>query len=221
MNKQNLHGLFFVPPIDQNFIGHIAAEIWKDQIYFPYLNGRKDLTIIDAGFNVGIFSYYASQFAKKIYAIEPSKEHVEVGKYMLDFNKITNVETFQFALSIKDDEGVLTHYSNKTMYSLYPNVTGTITNTGGEKVKLKKIDTFFKEQNIEHVDFLKLDVEGVEFEILGSESFKNVSPKIDCLVVEVHNYSNRNPSQIIQSLQLNGYQVQQIQNDAILFVAKR
>jgi FkbM family methyltransferase len=123
---------------------------------------------------------------------------------------------------MKDDEGELTHYSNTTMYSLYSNIKGSesLKVTGKEPVKLKRLDTFFKEQKIEHCDFMKLDVEGVEYEILGSDSFKNVSDKIDQLVVESHTYSGRHPSQIIDALKLRGFEVSQIPNEAILFHAK-
>ena len=222
---KDIKGLFFRNALD-NAVGHIAAEIWKDYIYHPFFENKKDLTIIDAGANVGFFSFYASEFAKTIYAIEPAAEHIEVLKHMVQYNKLENIiKPYQFALSIKDDDGELTHYSNTTMFSLYPNIVGMSKNglkeTGKEAVKLKRLDTFFKEEKIEHVDFLKLDVEGVEFEILGSDSFSNVASKIDQLVVEIHNYADRNPQQIIDALRLNGFEVLQIPNDAALLYAKR
>ncbi len=220
-----IHGLFF-RDARYNAMGHIVAEIYKDAIYEPFLYGRKDLTIFDLGANVGVFSYYASQYAKKIYAIEPSKEHLEVLNKTIEFNNLQGIVTpYNFALSIKDDKGKLSHYSNTTMYSLYENLaTGNNTGlqkTGEEDVSLKRLDTFFREENIEHIDFMKMDVEGVEYEILGSDSFSKVAPKIDEIVIEVHSYSGRNPNQIVDSLKLNGYEVSQIPNDALLLHAKR
>ncbi len=220
-----IKGLFF-RDAKYDAIGHIIAEIWKEYIYYPFLNGKKDLTMIDAGANAGFFSLYASEHAKTIYAIEPASEHIEVLKQMIAFNKLEDiVKPFQFALSIKDGKDYLTHYSNTTMYSLYNNLTEgnstPLTKTGNEPTVLKRLDTFFKEEKIEHVDFLKLDVEGVEYEILGSDSFTKVSDKIDQLIVEVHAYSGRNPSQIVDALKLRGYEVLQIPNDALLFVATK
>lgn len=197
------------------------AEIYKDAIYLPALSGKKDLTIIDAGANIGIFSYFASQFAKKIYAIEPSQEHFEVLQYMIKYNKLDKVTPFKFALSMLDkSEEALSHYSNKTMFSLYGNIaennTTGLVKTGIENVELKRLDTFFKEQKIEKCDFLKLDVEGVEYEVLGSDSFANIADKISQMVVEVHGYSGRNPQQIVDSLESRGFEVKQIPNDALL-----
>jgi FkbM family methyltransferase len=220
-------GIFFTEPIESNALGHQMAEVYKDGIYYPYFQDKKDLTVIDCGANVGLTSFFFSHYAKIVYSIEPSSEHIEVLKYMLAQNEITNVKPFQFALSIKDDVGELTHYSNKTMYSLYqtlaslPGSVGNLQVTGKEPCKLKRIDTFFKEENIEHVDFMKLDCEGTEYEILGSDSFKNVAPKIDKILVEVHAYSGRHPNQIVESLKNNGYKVSQIPNDTLLLVGER
>lgn len=221
-----LNAIFFNSPIEANAIGHIVAEIFKDGIYYPFFNGKKDLVCIDAGANVGIWSYFAARYSKLIYAIEPSTEHYSVLQECLRYNKIEDkVKTFQFALSIKDDEGELTHYSNTTMFSLYANLadngTGGLAQTGKEPVRLKRLDTFFKEEKIGHVDFLKLDVEGVEYEILGSDSFSNVSDKIDNMIVEVHSYSGRHPQQIVDALNLRGFEVVQIPNQALLFFAHK
>lgn len=220
-----MNGLFWEGDINAYFLGHQAEEIFKSRIYDPYVYGRKDLTIIDVGGNLGLFTIYAQPFAKQIYTIEPSGEHIKVINKMVEFNEFKNVRVCQFALSSKDGEEKFYHYNNKTMYSLYGNIAqtpgSTVVATGEEIVKLKRLDTFFKEENIEHVDFMKLDVEGVEFEITGSDSFKNVASKIDTIVCEVHTFSGRNPNQILDAFKNNGFKVKQIPGDATLLVATR
>src|SRR6266404_5092756 len=101
----DIKGLFFRDG-RYDAIGPIVAEIWKEFIYQPYLNNKKDLIIIDAGANQGFFSLYASEFAKTIYAIEPSVKHIEVLKEMIRYNKLEDIVLpRQFALSIKDNKG--------------------------------------------------------------------------------------------------------------------
>ncbi len=224
---QNLNGLFFVPPIEQNFIAWILEEIYKTRLFEPYLPKVKEgSVVIDAGANLGLTSYYFSSRFDKVHAIEPATEHMDVLKYMLDYNKITNVIPHKFALSMIDSpKEKFYHYSNKTMDSLYGNLainnnTG-LAQTGFEDVPLKRLDTFMKENNIEHVNLLKMDVEGVEFEIFGSESFANVADKIDHIVGEIHSYAGRNPSQIADALKMNGFSFQSIPHDANLFVASK
>ncbi len=224
---QNLQGFFFVPPVEQNFIAHILEEIYKTGLYYPFIPKTKEgSVVIDAGANIGLTSYFFSQHFDKVYAIEPAQEHLDVLNYMLEYNGIKNVIPCKFALSMIDSpKEKFYHYSNRTMNSLYGNLainnnTG-LQQTGSEEVELKRLDTFMKENKIEHVDLLKMDVEGVEFEIFGSDSFANVADKIDTIVGEMHNYSGRNPNQIIDALKMNGFEFQAVQHDAHLFIATK
>jgi FkbM family methyltransferase len=218
-----IQGLFFRPPLDSNCWGHIFEEIYKTGLFNPVIPEKKEGTVvIDAGANLGLASYYFSSRFEKVLSIEPSSRHFEVLNYMLDYNKITNVKPFQFALSNKDGESEFYQYTNRTMDSLYGNLeNANLKITGKETVPLKRLDTFMKEQNIEHVDLLKLDVEGVEYEILCGDSFANVASKIDIVVCEIHSYSGRNPNQITDALKMNGYEVQLVPHDATLIIARR
>lgn len=221
---KQINGLFFYPPLEQNFWGHILEEVYKTGLFEPFNQHKKPgSVVIDLGANVGLTAHYFSSRFEKVYAIEPAQEHMEVLKYMVDFNKIDNIYPFQFALSMLDKpKEKFYHYNNKTMNSLYGNIQGpNLSITGTEDVELKRLDTFIKEQKIEHVDLLKVDVEGVEFEILCGDSFANVADKIDNVVVEIHAYSQRNPNQIIDALKNCGYEVRQIPHDAILLQATK
>lgn len=215
-----MNAIFFQEPIEKNFIGHIMAEVYKDRIYAPFLEGKKDLTIIDIGANIGITSYYFSQFAKQVYAIEPSLEHFDVLTTMLKYNKITNVLPINKALYIKEGQFDFGGPDNNaTMRSLH-----SATWQDGkpkETVTATTLPILFKDFNIEHVDFMKADIEGSEVEVFSSSSFKEVAEKIDMMIIERHTWSGRHENQIVDALKDNGYEVSQIPNDANLIVAKK
>jgi hypothetical protein len=78
-----------------------------------------------------------------------------------------------------------------------------------------------KDEGIDHVDFMKLDVEGSEGEILAGPGFGNVADKIDTIVMETHSWGVRPPQQIKDALTNRGFKVVQIPNDASIFVATR
>ena len=61
-----------------SYIPHILRELYLDSVYAPFLNGKENLTILDLGLNIGLFSLYASPFAKQVYSFEPSKESFEL-----------------------------------------------------------------------------------------------------------------------------------------------
>ena len=213
------HAFFFDPPAENNYIGHILAEVYKDRVYEPILGGKKDLTIIDVGGNIGLTSYYFSQFAKQVYTLEPSKEHFANLLRMIDYNKITNIKPLNVALYMENGEFELGHNSNKTMFSLH--LATKDSSLPSEMVPAITLDKLFEQEKIEHVDFMKLDVEGSEYEILGHSSFSEVAPKIDSLLIETHAWAGRHPNQIKESLKNRGFIVEQIVNDAALFYAHK
>ena len=167
---------------DSLFIPYIYNEIYLDGIYVDIFNQKSDLVVIDIGANIGVVTQYMRQYAKKLYAIEPSPESFEALKKNKEFNNWDNVELFNVAIADRDGEMMLnTNASNRTCHSLAIDYK-----QGGEMVKTMAMDTFFKKNKIEDVDFVKMDVEGAEDLILRSEGFKKVAPKIKAIEIEFH-----------------------------------
>lgn len=218
-----MHALFFEPPLYQNAPGNILAEIYKDRIYAPFTEGKNDLIILDVGANIGWTSYYFSQFAKQVYSLEPSTEHFNVFTQMLEYNQIKNVKPIKKALYIESGTFPLydpgSKYNNKTMRSLHQAMANP--EVAPEQVQTITLDQLFKDEGIEHVDLMKLDVEGSESEILSHSSFAEVAPKIDTILIELHSWSGRHPNQVKEALKNNGFEVETMPSDAEILVAKR
>lgn len=169
-------------PFDSLYIPYIYKEIYFDGVYIDILNGRKDMTILDVGANIGVTVQHFQPYSKKLYAIEPSPEHYEALKKNKEFNGWDNVETFNMALADKDGEMMLSfNPSNRTCNSITMNF-----GQGGTMVKTMAFDTFIEANNIEEVDFCKFDTEGAEEIILRSEGFKKVAHKIKAIEVAFH-----------------------------------
>ena len=223
MDKPSLpsvpHALFFNPPIFSNYIGHIMAEIYKDKVYAPFVEGKSGLTIVDIGANVGLTAYYFSHFGK-VFAVEPAAEHFAILETMIKFNRLDDkIIPVQKAIYIREGEFGFYHNQNKTMFSLHGAVADQ--SLPIEKVQAIPLDKLFEENEIEHCDLMKLDVEGSEVEILASEGFGKVAPKIDTILVEVHAWNGRHPNQIKDALENNGFDIKPVPNDATLLVGTK
>jgi len=198
-------------PFDSLFIPYIYKEIYFDGVYVDIFNTKKDMVVIDVGANIGIVTDYMRRYSKKVYAIEPSKEHFEALKKNKEFNKWDNVELFNLALADKDGEMTLNlNESNRTCHSL-TNDYGQ----GGEKVKTMAFDTFFRENKIKKVDFIKFDVEGAEDMILRSIGFKRVVDKISAIEVEFHKPNWR---ELVKYLMEMGFKARQYESSAIILL---
>lgn len=202
---------------ESSHIPEILKEIYTDKIFDPYFLGKKDLTIIDAGANIGLTTNYFSKFGK-VYSIEPAQESFNCLKKIIETNEL-NAIPIKYAISTKNGEATFYHNKkNTTANSLSKNIADTDVT---EIVKTRTLAEIFKEYDIKHVDFMKMDVEGEEFNILGSDSFDEVADKIDVIMGETHAWANRNPGQIYQALQNRGFTVKKVSSDANIFYAER
>ena len=214
----SMNGIFYNGKIEDNYIGHIMAEVYKDRVYDPFLMGKKELTILDIGANIGITANYFSQFGR-VFSLEPSKQHFECLSHMVEYNKLDQVTPINKALYIKDGKLPFFHNTNNTMFSLHQSVNDN--SSPPEEVDCIAIDTLLNEYKIEHVDFMKLDIEGSEVEVISSKGFKEVANKIDMMVIEVHAWNGRNPNQLVDTLKMRGFYVETLPADANIIVARK
>ena len=149
--------------------GKFESEIIKSA---SKLNLTKKKIIIDIGSNIGVQTFqFASQFENsKVYSIEPTNYAYKKLISNLKLNPSLSGRIFPFQLYISDN-----FHKPKKTYSSW-----------NLKVKKKKhkdhrgikksiynsniisLDKFILNNNIENVDFIKLDVDGSELKVLQS-----------------------------------------------------
>lgn len=199
----------------RNWGDFIISQINSQQIYKNYLTGT-DLTILDIGGNVGLFSLHCIDCAKVIYSFEPTPEHYSLlTEFTKDYKNIIPINT---AICDKDcDIDFYLSSENTTMNS--------INNKYGNKITVKgrSIISFIQEHNIQKVDFVKCDIEGSEMIALKEECIKPLFDIVDKWFIEVHatsegnTISNRNI--LVNNFQNIGYKCQ-LFNDDGMFVYK-
>ena len=193
---------FFFTDFSNSHIPEILKEIYLDKIYDPYLLGKKDLTIVDVGQNIGLVSYYFKDFAKIVIGLEPSTQHRQSSEEMVKFNKIENIKVLPYALSNENGKAKFYKNDNNTMFSLSDTVNK---NDDFEEVETITMDKLMEIEKIDHIDLLKLDVEGWESQIIASEGFRNVVDKIDTIIGEYHSWSPVSSDLFANSLKDLGY----------------
>jgi len=216
---EKLQAVIWKGDFDNYWLGHQFAEIFKDRIYAPYLENKPNAVVLDIGACIGIFTLYASKYAKMVYAIEPAVDHFDSLTRMLTFNQIKNVKPIRKAIFIDNKQFPFFHNKNRTMYSLHQAIEDNSQKV--ETVEAVTLDKLFEDEKIEHIDLLKADVEGSEYELFAGEGFSKVASKIDTVICEVHQWAGRHRNQINESFKNNGFDIQPIAGDADLMVATR
>lgn len=218
----NLQGFFF-KDFKISHIPEILKELYIDKVYAKFVEGRTDMTVVDLGANIGLVSYYFYPFSKKIYAVEPSKDNFEALNKMVETNGMGD-KIKPIKVAISHESGVRKFYTdpmNSTSNTL-SNELGKLNLGLEEDVTCMTIDELFKQENINSVDLLKLDIEGSEGEVIGHKGFEEVAPKIKALVGEYHQWSNMNPDLLLTTLKDYGFDVKWVPySDASLFIGVR
>jgi len=161
---------------------HLVKELLIDEDYKYALVG-KNMVILDIGAYIGISAFFFHQHAKKIYAIEPYEPAFECLKRNIKENKMDKVEAFK--LAIADRNGKIGFYSRSEEQAPSTNIM-TLPGQPEMEVEGVTLAKFFKDNKIDHVDLLKMDIEGMEYRVFESEGFLSVADKIDWIVVEGH-----------------------------------
>lgn len=210
---------FFFNDFSNSYLPQILKEIYIDRVYEPHLRGKKDLTIVDIGANIGLTSYYFKDYAKIVYAVEPAKKHFDCIQKMVEYNKIKNITPVNCAISNTNGLQRFYHNVNTTMYSLNPSVNDK---NDFEEINTLKMNIFMKKYNLDNIDFLKLDTEGFEGQIITSDGFQEVKDKIGIIVGEWHTWGSMGREQFASCLRDYGYKFTWYNNtEASVFSAIR
>ena len=127
---------------------------------------QKDI-IIDIGANIGVFSIYASFKAPKgrVYSYEPFQIHYNRLLDNLRLNNLKNI--FPSNLAVCKNKGKRNLFVNKECSGMHSII---FKNNSREKmvVNCTTLEDIFKENKVKQCDFLKIDCEGAEYEIIYS-----------------------------------------------------
>jgi FkbM family methyltransferase len=196
-------------PFDSLYLPYIWREIYFEGLYIDTFNQKKDMVVIDYGANCGLVTQWMRPYCKKLYAVEPSVEHFEALKKNKEFNGWDNVEIFKEAVAEVDGEMTISKLANNLTCNSLGNNYGDV----GEKVPTRRIDTFMKDNNIEEVDFIKMDIENYEDVVLRSEGFLNVAPKIKSIMLEFH---NAQWPKLVEHMMSLGYKARRYESSAVV-----
>jgi FkbM family methyltransferase len=129
--------------------------------------GENDI-VVDLGSNIGLFTRYAAEKCKKVISVEGSPEFFScLVENTSDIKNISYLNANVVGIENKKSD---TWSSNPTLIN----------------VTLEEIFNLF---NLDHIDFLKVDIEGGEYSIFDIDPF--YLNKINKIAIETHD-DNRN-----------------------------
>lgn len=171
---------------------------------------KPNMTCIDIGGNIG---YYVLQERNiigkngKIITFEPSPRNFDFLNENLKRNNISNVEAFNFAIGgmTGQKKFLLTQASNSSriVNDLYNDDSKTIL------VKMMTLDEFFSHHDVEKIDFLRMDIEGSEFDAYNGMR-RTIEEFRPLLLIEIHNsyLGTEKTINFLTKLKQDGYDIE-------------
>jgi len=157
------------------------SDIWYHRSYTKHFALPQGSVVVDIGANVGVFSLFAARKAKVVYALEPSSGNFSLLR--ANTASAENIVPLNLACAAVDGQASLDVSSNPVSFSL---------SAGGaskhrETVGVISLASLFERYQIDSCDFLKLDCEGSEFDII-LDSEPSLIRRAKRIVMEYHDH---------------------------------
>ncbi len=181
---------------------------------------KPGMCFVDIGSNIGSYTLHVairSSNKARIIALEPQPETFRKLCFNLSINQISNITTLQLACGPeKKTMRLWSGGSNVGITSLLKEATSTSSKQAFD-VSVIPLKDILSEQNIQHIDLLKIDIEGFEDQALVP--FFETAPKTlwphHVLIETSHQTLWRQNITVL--MELNGYQAVLKTEDNVLF----
>lgn len=175
------HGTMIVNRYDSNpnYVGHGAwmldhgnCSTIEALCCYDFLNGTPNPVILDIGANIGTFTtWMAKAFPNgEIHSFEPQMAVFQLLCGNIAVNNLYNVRTYNFALGKQQEklEVFEPNYFINDDFGTFSLLDKVVTNVTEKKliVQVNTVDWFVDFYKLPKVDLLKIDVEGMDVDVL-------------------------------------------------------
>jgi FkbM family methyltransferase len=162
------------------FILQEQHDWFEDEIKFVRHFMKPGMRVVDIGANYGVYTLSIAKIVGdggRVWAFEPTEATANCLSSSISRNEFVNVELIRAGLSDRCGEARFFTSSNSELNSLSQVATGS---DQFETIELQTLDSCCEKFGWDHIDFIKLDAEGEEVNILkGAQAFlSSASPLI-------------------------------------------
>src|SRR5919112_4374152 len=209
---------FKVPKYDYEFYCRINKDDFKimtiheDDIITRFTPKEGDI-VIDIGAHIGLYTIISSKRVGaqgKVVAIEADPENFEMLNSNIKLNQLTNVIPLNYAVFSKETKIKLYLPEVESGFTKYKTIMPNWINTQEKfvEVNANTLDYLLQLNQIreEEVNWIKIDVEGAEFEVLKGATNVLYKSKDIALLIEIHGSDNYIP--ILNFLSLYNFKIE-------------
>lgn len=177
-------------------------ELWRIQI-------RPDMTVIDVGANVGVYTFSAAQRVGetgKVIAIEPFKACVNCLQETSRINQLPWVKIYEAAASDHCGSAKLSLHNASELNEVISDNSPSSDSANTVTIQCLTLDSLIETENLTRVDWLKIDAEGHEIKVLQGAERLLTEFKPNIIYENIAGAHGSNGA-IMEYIQAKGYQV--------------
>jgi len=158
-----------------------GENIFLNQLFLNFSKTDEKIIILDIGANVGDYSEMIIEKSDKLnleiilYLFEPTRSCYDILKQK--FKGKENIQINNFGVSNENREALIFYDNEKSgLASLYKRNLNYYNKEldKREVIKLRRLDDFIDQNKLRHISFMKIDIEGHEF-----QAFIGLGDKLD------------------------------------------
>lgn len=196
VNGQDMH--FFAPENDHTIYGTLSC-IQNRKFHIDDVGFQDGDVFVDIGCNVGLLSMLvAILYPKvKVYSFDASPTAIEALRMGVAANGLLNLQAYNVAIGAKFQKDIKFFSDGQNASCLIEDALRSGNNFLDATVNKIPVDEIFDSTllGIDRVKFLKMDIEGGEFEIFDRlfSQRTDILDRVDFLHLEVHEFKELNP----------------------------
>jgi FkbM family methyltransferase len=204
-----------VPKYDYKFYCRInkADFMTREDGIIEHFTPKQGDIVVDIGAHIGRYTIIASKRVGtngKVVAIEANPGNFEMLNRNIKLNKLANVIPLNYAVYSKETKIKLYLPGEESGYTIYNTIMSNRARNEEKfvEVNANTLDYLLQSKGIkeEQVNWIKIDVEGAEFEVLkGATNVLSKSKDIS-LLIEIHGPHNYRP--IVEFLNLYNFKIE-------------
>jgi FkbM family methyltransferase len=170
----------------QWLLDHGNCDTVEAFICIKILESLKNPVMFDVGSNIGTIATLIGNILRSsdVYCFEPQEDVYKILCGNLAINNLHNCHAYNIAFG--NENKIITvdepDYNVPNDFGIFSLIENKIPNINGRKIVIDvyQIDTFIKKYNIQRLDLLKIDAEGMDLEILygAKETIERFNPVI-------------------------------------------
>src|SRR5918992_2034739 len=211
---------FKVPKYNYEFYCRINKDDFivmtrHEDVIIEYFRPKEGDIVIDIGAHIGLYTIIASKRVGangKVVAIEANPSNFEMLNSNIKLNQLTNIISLNNAVYSKETKIKLYLPGEELGHTTYNTVMSDRARNEDKfvEVSANTLDYLLQLNEITDVNWVKIDVEGAEFEVLKGAHNLLLNSKDIALLIEVHNLSGGTNlyRQILEFLRLYNFKIE-------------